>query len=515
MAPPPLTPGRPPSDNAARAAEHGPQAGTSASATPGGRRTIPERFGGRALGGASDAETLLAGVLRLADVAVVAVTGYVAFYLRTGEAEPSQYYLVAFVLGTLLTANFMHLARVYRLHDLRRPTLQFGRSAAAWIAVLTVLVVLSYLTKTSVHYSRIWFFLWFVTALGGFTLVRMAVLAQLQRWREAGRVAKRMAVVGSGEPARTVARQIVRTSGSDMRLLGFFSESADAAKSVPEGPVLSDLEHLADEVRRHGIEMLVVAVPWDETERLENVMAAVRRLPIDVCLCPEPLPLDIPVRGFSEVAGMPVLDVWQRPLSAWAQVIKAVEDRLLASLLLLVFSPLMLLVAGLIKLDNPGPALFRQTRAGFNENRFQMLKFRTMRQDAEAAGAETVAQARRDDPRVTRVGRWLRRTSLDELPQLINVVKGEMSLVGPRPHAVAHDDYYAGVINEYLGRLRVKPGMTGWAQVNGLRGETDTAEKMRMRVRYDLYYIDNWSVPFDLKILFLTLFVGFVNQNAY
>jgi exopolysaccharide biosynthesis polyprenyl glycosylphosphotransferase len=184
----------------------------------------------------------------------------------------------------------------------------------------------------------------------------------------------------------------------------------------------------------------------------------------------------------------------------------------LSLVVLTIAAPAMLLIAIAIRLDSPGPALYRQQRFGFNGNRFAVLKFRTM---VASAGDQAPAQARRGDPRVTRVGGLLRRTSLDELPQLLNVLRGDMSLVGPRPHAVSHNEYYAGLIDGYLARHRVKPGITGWAQVNGLRGETDTLEKMERRVEHDLHYIDNWSLLLDLEILVRTIFVGFVHRNAY
>jgi putative colanic acid biosynthesis UDP-glucose lipid carrier transferase len=180
---------------------------------------------------------------------------------------------------------------------------------------------------------------------------------------------------------------------------------------------------------------------------------------------------------------------------------------------LVVFAPLLLAIALAIRLDGPGPVLFRQKRYGFANNEFTVFKFRTMRH--RPAEEPDVPQARRQDPRITRVGAFLRRTSLDELPQLINVLRGDMSLVGPRPHAVAHNVQYAQIIDDYLSRHRVKPGITGWAQINGLRGETDTPEKMRARVEHDLYYIDNWSLMLDIKILLLTPLRGFVNKNAY
>jgi putative colanic acid biosynthesis UDP-glucose lipid carrier transferase len=221
----------------------------------------------------------------------------------------------------------------------------------------------------------------------------------------------------------------------------------------------------------------------------------------------------MPTVGFQSLAGVPMLAALERPLSGWSLVVKAVEDRVIAGIALLCLSPLLALIALAIKLDSPGPVLFRQKRYGFANNEFTVFKFRTMRH--RAAEEPDVPQARRNDPRITRVGGFLRRSSLDELPQLINVMLGDMSLVGPRPHAVAHNVQFAQVIDDYLSRHRVKPGITGWAQINGLRGETDTPEKMRARVQHDLYYIDHWSLLFDIKILALTPFRGFINRNAY
>src|SRR6185437_3463072 len=194
-----------------------------------------------------------------------------------------------------------------------------------------------------------------------------------------------------------------------------------------------------------------------------------------------------------------MINVYERPLSGWASILKQAEDAVLSLLLLFLFLPLMGIIALAVKLDSPGPVFFRQQRFGFNNNPIWIYKFRTMRVAAEED--PQVRQAQRSDPRVTRFGRILRRTSLDELPQLINVLKGEMSLVGPRPHAIAHNEYYAKCIDRYLHRHRVKPGITGWAQVNGLRGETPTIDAMHARVKHDLFYIENWSIWFDLWIL--------------
>jgi Undecaprenyl-phosphate glucose phosphotransferase len=208
-----------------------------------------------------------------------------------------------------------------------------------------------------------------------------------------------------------------------------------------------------------------------------------------------------------------LIKVYERPLSGWASILKQVEDAVLSLLLVVLFLPLMGIIALGVKLDSKGPVFFRQQRFGFNNNPIWVYKFRTMHPGA--AEDPQVRQAQRSDPRVTRFGRLLRRTSLDELPQLFNVLKGEMSLVGPRPHAIAHNEYYAKCIDRYLHRHRVKPGITGWAQVNGLRGETPTIEAMHARVKHDLFYIENWSIWFDLWILLRTFGVGFIHPNAY
>src|SRR5205814_7254319 len=227
-----------------------------------------------------------------------------------------------------------------------------------------------------------------------------------------------------------------------------------------------------------------------------------RRLPVDLRLSAEPIAGALPIRGISEVGTVPMLDVAERPLKNWNALAKLIEDKVLGVLLLLLFAPLMALVALLIRLDSRGPVLFVQERFGFNNNVIRVLKFRTMYiERGDVTGAERTVP---NDPRVTRVGRLLRTLSLDELPQLINVVRGDMSLVGPRPHAVAMragDRLYCEAVEQYLHRHRVKPGITGWAQVNGLRGEVDTLEKARARVAHDLYYIEHWSPWLDLRIL--------------
>jgi Undecaprenyl-phosphate glucose phosphotransferase len=278
-------------------------------------------------------------------------------------------------------------------------------------------------------------------------------------------------------------------------------------------PVLGTVNELLGFARRNLIDQIIVALPWDAENRLLAWMKKLRSLPVDVRLCPDMIGFHLPHRQVTHIGGVPMLNVFEKPLAGWNYIVKIMEDRVLAAGILVLIMPLLLVLCALIKLDSRGPVLFRQKRYGFNNEVIEVFKFRTMYVDG--CDDQAVAQATKQDPRVTRVGRILRRTSLDELPQFLNVLSGTMSIVGPRPHAVAHNEQYSRLIDEYLARHRVKPGITGWAQVNGLRGETETLDKMEQRVRYDLYYIENWSLLFDIRIILRTLFVGFSHPNAY
>ncbi len=463
---------------------------------------------------AGDFETVLIGALRVSDVAIVVLAGVFAFWLRHGATSPpSNPYLVAIAIAAILMANYAHFARIYSLAALRRVLAGYGALATAWFGVAITLVAIAYLTKSSDLFSRLWFVIWIALALTALFLLRLAIADQVRTWMHEGKLTRNLVIVGAGEYGERLMQRLALHPDPSLRVLGLFDDRrtrvAHEIQGVPLRGTVNDLLLFA---RRHRVDEIVIALPWRAGPHLVELLSRLRSVPADVKLCPEMVGLDLPAIGYSTLAGLPMLNVFERPLGGWSHVVKAIEDRVLGAFLFVATLPLCLLIAAAIKLDSRGPVLFRQTRYGFNNEEFAVLKFRTMRVGAEGGA---VAQARRSDPRITRVGALLRRTSLDELPQLYNVLKGEMSLVGPRPHAVPHNQQYAALIGGYLGRHRVKPGMTGWAQVHGLRGETATAEHMRLRVEYDIHYIEHWSLGLDLKILFLTLFVGFVNENAY
>jgi Undecaprenyl-phosphate glucose phosphotransferase len=366
------------------------------------------------------------------------------------------------------------------------------------------------MAKTSIQYSRLWLVLWFVSAALLLILSRALMRAQIRRWTALGRLSRSVAIVGTGAAAQRVLRHFGANPESEVHIAGLFSDRKGDAHGA------SDLESLAHLVRRDVIDTIIVAIPPSEEGRLLRILGQLRDLPVDVLYFPGGLGAPFANLRHRYVDGLSVLTVFRRPLTDWRLIVKELEDRVLAIVILTLIAPVMLGIAFLIKLESPGPVFFRQRRYGFNNQYIEVFKFRTMYDDRSDPNAEQLT--RRNDPRITRLGAYLRKWSLDELPQFINVLRGEMSIVGPRPHALsakAAGRLYQEAVRQYSARHRVKPGITGWAQVNGWRGETDTLEQIRKRVEHDLVYIDNWSLWFDIRIILLTMLKGFTGKNAF
>jgi len=322
-------------------------------------------------------------------------------------------------------------------------------------------------------------------------------------------------MLGTGALARHLTRSINRNPWLPDRVCGVLSEHAgdNGHWTVDDVPVLGTTASVVDTVREHGIRRVYVALPLRLTHQVDQIQGLLFDCNVDIVWAPDIYGLNLLNHSVREVAGVPLITLSETPLiSGGRAFLKATMDRVVASMALILLGPIMLVTALAIKLDSKGPVFFRQPRHGWDGREFEVLKFRSMVVHQESAG--TVTQAQRDDPRITRVGRFIRRTSIDELPQLLNVLQGSMSLVGPRPHAIAHNQFYFDKVNAYLARHRIKPGMTGLAQIRGHRGETDSVEKMEKRVECDLEYINNWSLWLDLKILFLTPF-ALLSRNAY
>ena len=278
--------------------------------------------------------------------------------------------------------------------------------------------------------------------------------------------------------------------------------------------MLGTADDLPSFIRGHNVDDVIICLPWSADGQITQMLDSLRELPVNAYLGSDLIGFHLPIRPAPDhFEELPLVEVMGKPLAGWGGIQKAALDYGLGLILTIMLLPMMILIVIAIRFESKGPALFRQQRYGFINRVFEIYKFRTMR--FTEGPEEKIVQARRDDPRVTRVGRILRRLSLDELPQIFNVLNGTMSLVGPRPHAVQHNEEYAQTIRGYFARHRVKPGMTGWAQVKGFRGETKTLEKMQARVQYDIYYVENWSLLFDLKILMMTAVICLTGRNAY
>lgn len=457
---------------------------------------------------------VVSGLLRAADLIAILLAGLIAYLVRFGELGLPNSYLLVVIIAGLLAANVFHMADLYRFGQLTRHLFQARKMFLAWSLVTLLLLTIGFLAKTSEEYSRVWVGLFYVFGYVTLAVLRFAVKQQIGRWQRAGRLVRRIAVIGAGEHGQRLIRHLAVRGESGIKIVGIFDDRRTRVPGEIEGfQVRGGVDDLLAQVRDGKIDQIIVALPWSAEARVFQVMSKLRTVPIDVRLSPEPVVYRIPNHGFSDVGGVSMLNVLEKPLSNWDQVVKELEDRVIATLILFFIAPLLLTIAVLIKLDSRGPVLFRQTRFGFNKEKIVVYKFRTMYHNGVSDRA--VPQAQKEDPRITRVGRFLRRASLDELPQFVNVVQGTMSIVGPRPHATVHDEEFATMMDQYMVRHNVKPGITGWAQVNGYRGEIEDQRDLIMRVQHDLYYIDNWSLWFDLKIILVTIFRGFVHEKAY
>ena len=431
------------------------------------------------------------------------------------EDMPARYWLAVIACG-LIALQVFQSGKLYAYPLIENFVVQTAKLTTLWAAIGLAFIALMFFTKTAEDFSRVWAASWLSSCYVCFLVIRLLTKLRLNQLHRQGRLTRRVAIVGAGEHGRRLLQNIgglPDRSGIDV--IGVFD---DRKTRVPKDellgvPIRGSTDDLLEACRAGAVDLIIIALPWSAEARLTQLMTKMRQVPVDLQLAPEQIGFRLADRPQLNLAGVPMLTVFEKPLSGWNYLIKGVEDRALGVLMTIVAAPVLLLIALAIKLDSPGPVLFRQQRFGFNNKIFTVYKFRTMYD--RPGEEESVPQATRNDPRITRVGRLLRRTSLDELPQLFNVLQGTMSLVGPRPHAVAHNEAFAAAVREYYARHRVKPGITGWAQVNGFRGETDTREKLERRVEYDLYYIDNWSLQLDLKIILMTLLVGFVNRHAY
>jgi len=428
-----------------------------------------------------------------------------------------QYYLILGAITFLLTMVVFEGAQLYRPWRGVNLGRLVRRVFIAWGLIAAFLLALCVVTKTSILFSRGVLVPWLI--LTPFALVTLRLMVYLSlRWVRAHGLNTRTAIIGgAGTLGRRLAKSMKDTAWLGMNLKGFFDDFTECGEIElqPGGkryPILGNLDSMADYVRAEKIDMVYLALPLRAEERIREAVDALQDTTASVYFVPDVFAFSLFQASITDLRGIPLISLWETPFYAINGWLKRAEDIFLLTLILLLVSPLMLFIALAIKLSSPGPIIFKQRRYGLNGHEITVYKFRTMNVWEDRP---EVQQAILNDQRVTCLGRLLRRTSLDELPQFFNVLQGTMSIVGPRPHAVAHNEYYRRLIPSYMLRHKVRPGLTGWAQVNGWRGETETLEKMEKRVEYDLEYLRRWSLWFDLKIITLTIFRGLFNSRAY
>ncbi|HBK46222.1 MAG TPA: undecaprenyl-phosphate glucose phosphotransferase [Xanthomonadaceae bacterium] len=456
-------------------------------------------------------------VLRVFDLAMVVVSALVAYRLLYGTWVPAAAYRVAIgttLLYAVICFALFPLYRSWRGRGLLRELLVLGGAFAGIFALFSVHALI---VQFGVAVSRLWIGMWFAGGLAMLVLARTGLRMFLNHLRSQGVDVQRVVVVGLRHPVMKIHHYLNRNPWVGMNVVGYFASRYDL--SLPEDrqtiPCLGEPDELVAYLENNQVEQVWISLPLGERDRIKQLLEKLDRYPIHVKLVPDLFDFGMLNQSGEQIGNVPVINLRQGGVDRdnYFVVAKALQDKLVAIGALLVLWPLMLAIAVGVKLSSPGPVFFRQRRHGLGGREFYMMKFRSMRVHDD--NGPVLAQATKNDSRITPFGAFLRRSSLDELPQLFNVLGGSMSVVGPRPHAAQHNTHYEKLIHHYMQRHYVKPGITGWAQVNGFRGETPELRTMKKRIQYDLDYIRRWSLWLDLRIIALTAVKVLGQKNAY
>jgi len=463
---------------------------------------------------------VIAGFVRLADFVLISAIGsavYLGYVARLDS--PNWFYPIAIMCITITTIMMFQAADIYEVQIFRGQLRQMTRMISAWALVFLLFIGASFFLKIGTSFSRLWLSAYFAVGLSGLIASRLLLRTLVRRWAREGRLDRRTVIIGADENGEKLIRLLTAQEDTDLEILGVFDDRNDsrALDTIAGLPKLGKIDDIVEFAHRTRLDLVLFAMPISAETRILEMLKKLWVLPVDIRLSAHTNKLRFRPRSYSYLGKVPTLDVFEAPITDWDQVTKWLFDHVVGGILLVLLAPLMALIALAIKLDSPGPVLFRQKRFGFNNERIDVFKFRSLyHHQADPTASKVVTK---NDPRVTRVGKFIRKSSLDELPQLFNVVfKSNLSLVGPRPHAVQgklKSRLFDEAVDGYFARHRVKPGITGWAQINGWRGEVDSEEKIQKRVEFDLYYIENWSLLFDLYILLKTPIALLKAENAY
>ncbi len=464
---------------------------------------------------------VIAGVVRAADLVLLSFIGIALYLGYMAPLTGFHWEYVAAIFGMTVTAVICFQASdIYDVQIFRGQLRQMTRMISSWAFVFLLFIGASFFAKLDGEISRLWLSAFFIFGLAALVAGRLLLRTLVRHWARQGRLDRRTIVVGSDQNGEKLIEALKVQDDSDIDVLGVFDDRNDnrALETCAGSPKLGKVDDIVEFARRTRVDLVLFALPISAESRILEMLKKLWVLPVDIRLSAHTNKLRFRPRSYSYLGKIPTLNVFEAPITDWDMVIKWMFDHFVGGIILMLAAPVMALIALAVKLDSPGPVLFRQKRFGFNNERVDVFKFRSLYHDqADPLASKVVTK---NDSRVTRVGRFIRKTSLDELPQLFNVVfKSNLSLVGPRPHAVQgklQSRLFDEAVDGYFARHRVKPGITGWAQINGWRGEIDSEEKIQKRVEFDLYYIENWSALFDLYILLKTpLALMTKSENAY
>lgn len=450
-------------------------------------------------------------LVRLYDVFFVALGSIVAFYLQFEHVSLPATYQITVLLAILITVILFTCFRVYQSWRGQDWLNQVRIVSLAWFGVVFLLIIIGYLTKTIFLFSHEWIVAWLFASWTLLLLFRFSLSYFLRFMRSHGRNHKKFLIIGAGDLGRKVALNIKQTEWSGIDIVAFLDDNSELHDTYVEDiKVTGGAENLHKYIDKgNSVDEIWLALPLRAENKVKEILYQLRHSTATVRFVPDIFGLAMLNQSVVEIAGLPVINLSESPMYGINRLIKGAEDRLLALFFLMLISPLMLLIAVGVKLSSPGPVFYRQERVSWNGKAFYMLKFRSMPVNAEQQTGATWAKP--NENRATKLGAFLRKTSLDELPQFIDVLKGSMSIVGPRPERPVFVEKFKEEVPHYMKKHMVKGGITGWAQVNGWRGNTD----LHKRIEHDIYYINNWSLWFDIKIILLTLRHGVFNRNAY
>ena len=462
--------------------------------------------------------SIVTGIVVSIDVAVIVTCGYALFYTYLdGDPDLFPRYTAVIALHTLLTIQAFNTAELYRFNNIVQPPQHARIIPVICATIFLVIIAIGFALKISAEFSRGWSLAWILSSTSLLWFARFAVKTTVRKAALAGKLARNIVIYGAGERGERLIRQIEKTNEPWNRVVGVFDDRFDqTAPNIAGYPFLGNLNDLLKYGRINRSDEVLIALPWSSETRILEIVRILAALPANIRVSSDIMGQNLLRHGVTFKYGIPMLNVLDKPVTGWGALSKQCIDLGVAGVAALFAMPLVAIIALAIRLESKGPILFRQKRYGFNNQVIEVYKFRSMYSDMVDADAEKLTT--RNDARVTKVGAFLRRTSLDELPQLLNVLKGEMSVVGPRPHAMkakAAGKLYEDVVAGYAIRHKVKPGMTGWAQVNGWRGNTKTEQDIIGRLQHDLYYISNWSIALDLYIILRTFKVLISAENAY